>query len=74
MSVQQTTLPVSSGGAPSLKGKTAVITGSTSGIGLGIARSLAEAGANIMFNGFNSTSEFDATRKEFEDQYHVKTR
>ena len=35
-----------------LKGKTAVITGSTSGIGLGIARAFAEAGANIMLNGF----------------------
>jgi len=35
-----------------LKGKTAVITGSTSGIGLGIAQALAQAGANIVFNGF----------------------
>lgn len=35
-----------------LKNKTAVITGSTSGIGLGIARALAQAGANIVFNGF----------------------
>ncbi|WP_417776029.1 3-hydroxybutyrate dehydrogenase [Stutzerimonas xanthomarina] len=35
-----------------LKGKTALITGSTSGIGLGIAGKLAEAGANVMLNGF----------------------
>jgi 3-hydroxybutyrate dehydrogenase len=35
-----------------LKNKTAVITGSTSGIGLGIARAFAQAGANIMLNGF----------------------
>ncbi|MEO7242031.1 MAG: 3-hydroxybutyrate dehydrogenase [Variovorax sp.] len=35
-----------------LKGKTALITGSTSGIGLGIARALAEQGANIVLNGF----------------------
>ncbi len=35
-----------------LKGKTALITGSTSGIGLGIACKLAEAGANVMLNGF----------------------
>jgi 3-hydroxybutyrate dehydrogenase len=35
-----------------LKGKTALITGSTSGIGLGIAKALAEQGANIVLNGF----------------------
>ena len=35
-----------------LKGKTALVTGSTSGIGLGIAIALAEQGANIMMNGF----------------------
>ena len=36
----------------SLKGKTALVTGSTSGIGLGIAKALAAQGANIMMNGF----------------------
>lgn len=36
----------------SLKGKTALVTGSTSGIGLGIAQVLARAGANIVLNGF----------------------
>jgi 3-hydroxybutyrate dehydrogenase len=61
------------GAAPSLKGKAAVITGSTSGIGLGIARSLAAAGANIMFNGFGSTSGLDATRAEFEKSFKIRT-
>ena len=37
---------------PMLKNKTAVVTGSTSGIGLGLARALAQAGANVMLNGF----------------------
>ena len=35
-----------------LKGKTALVTGSTSGIGLGIAKALAQQGANIVLNGF----------------------
>ena len=40
-----------------LKGKTALITGSTSGIGLGYARALAAEGANIMINGFGDATE-----------------
>ncbi len=38
-----------------LKGKTALVTGSTSGIGLGIAKALAEQGANVVLNGFGDT-------------------
>ena len=56
-----------------LMGKTAIVTGSTSGIGLGIARSLAEAGANIMFNGFGSSPDFDVTREAFEKNFGVRT-
>lgn len=42
-----------------LKGKTALITGSTSGIGLGYARALAAEGANVMINGFGDRTTID---------------
>ncbi len=56
----------------SVKGKTAVVTGSTSGIGLGIARSLAEAGADIVLNGRSETDEARAHRDEIAKDYGVK--
>ena len=48
----------------SLKGKTAVVTGSTSGIGLGIALALARAGCNIVLNGLGSESDIERVTRE----------
>ncbi len=50
----------------SLKGKVVIVTGSTSGIGLGIARGLAEAGANIVINGFGNPDAIEKERTEIE--------
>jgi 3-hydroxybutyrate dehydrogenase len=50
----------------SLKGRTALVTGSTSGIGLGIAKALAAQGANIMLNGFGDGETIARVRGEVE--------
>jgi 3-hydroxybutyrate dehydrogenase len=55
-----------------LKGKNAVVTGSTSGIGLGIARAMAEAGANVMLNGFGDAAEIERLRGEIASDFNVK--
>ena len=55
-----------------LKGKTAVVTGSTSGIGLGIAHALAHEGAHIMLNGFGDAKEIERTRAAIENECGVK--
>ncbi|AVO47278.1 3-hydroxybutyrate dehydrogenase [Phreatobacter cathodiphilus] len=46
----------------SLAGKSAIVTGSTSGIGLAIATALAEAGVDVMLNGLGEAAELEATR------------
>lgn len=56
-----------------LTGKTAIVTGSTSGIGEGIAIELAKAGANILFNGFGEQAQIDALVKATAEQYGVGT-
>ncbi|HVF65781.1 MAG TPA: 3-hydroxybutyrate dehydrogenase [Casimicrobiaceae bacterium] len=54
--------------------RTAVVTGSTSGIGAGIARSLARTGHNIVVNGFGDASEVEAFRASLEREHGVTVR
>ena len=55
-----------------LVGKSAVITGSTSGIGLGIARELAANGADVVINGFGDAAEIERERVNIELEFGVK--
>jgi 3-hydroxybutyrate dehydrogenase len=55
-----------------LKGKSALVTGSTSGIGLGIARALAAQGANITINGFGDQAAIEKERSGIENDFKVK--
>ncbi len=54
------------------KAKAAVVTGSTSGIGLAIARALAREATNVMLNGFGDAGEIEKTRAEVERQCGVR--
>ena len=56
-----------------LSGKTALVTGSTSGIGLGIARTLAQQGANIVFNGFGDAQQIEKLYVEVGKEFGVQT-
>lgn len=58
----------------SLSGKTAIITGSNSGIGLGIARGLAKAGADVVLNSFTDRDEDHALAAEISDQTGTNAR
>jgi 3-hydroxybutyrate dehydrogenase len=57
-----------------LANKSAIVTGSTSGIGLGIARALAQQGADILLNGFGDPAEIEFTRAEMQRRFGVKVR
>src|SRR4051794_19807042 len=56
-----------------LNGKKAIVTGSTSGIGLGIARALASQGADVLLNGFGERRDIDALLQDIADRYKVTT-
>ena len=58
----------------SLSGKTAVITGSNSGIGLGIATELAKAGAEIVLNSFTDNEDDHALAEKLAKEHGVKVR
>jgi 3-hydroxybutyrate dehydrogenase len=53
------------------KGKVAVITGSTQGLGYATAEKLAAAGCNVVLNGFGDAAEIEARRKRLEETYKV---
>jgi 3-hydroxybutyrate dehydrogenase len=58
--------------AASLNDKVSLITGSTSGIGLGVARALAAAGSAVILNGFGKPEEIEATRTSVADEFGVE--
>ena len=55
-----------------LKGKAAIVTGSTSGIGLGIATAFAAHGADVMLNGFGDADQIETTRVRLEREHGVR--
>jgi 3-hydroxybutyrate dehydrogenase len=55
-----------------LQGKTAIVTGSTSGIGLGIAEAFARSGANVVLNGFGDAMQIERTRSELAQRTNAK--
>jgi len=56
----------------SLKSRSAVVTGSTSGIGLAYARALAKEGANVMINGFGAPADIEKERAALESEFGVR--
>ena len=55
-----------------LTGKSAIVTGSTSGIGLAIAQALAGAGCNVMLNGFGDDDAIEGLRTAIETEHRVR--
>lgn len=61
-----------SGKSPMLKGKTAIVTGSTSGIGLGIATALAAEGSRIMLNGFGHQAAIEKICRGLTERHGIE--
>src|SRR3954464_8295277 len=55
-----------------IKGKAAIVTGSTSGIGLGIATALAAEGCNLVLNGFGDAAAIEKLRAGLAEKYKIK--
>src|SRR5262245_10882567 len=55
-----------------LVGKVSLVTGSTSGIGLGIARALAAAGASVVLNGLGNAEDIARTQRELASEFNVR--
>jgi 3-hydroxybutyrate dehydrogenase len=66
--------PLNAPTTPSLDGKVSLVTGSTSGIGLGIARALAAAGSAVVLNGFGKPEDIAESRARVVSDFHVEVR
>src|SRR5229473_4413107 len=64
--------PQTSNARRALDGKVALVTGSTSGIGLGIVQALAAVGAEVVLNGLGSAAEIGRTREQIAAEFGVK--
>src|SRR5215510_13730 len=77
--VQETTMQerqIKSAAVPHLQeltGRIAIVTGSTSGIGLGIAQAFAASGMHVMLNGFGDEKEIRKIRADMEEAHGIKT-
>jgi 3-hydroxybutyrate dehydrogenase len=72
MLATMTRAPAAAKPSRALAGRVAIVTGSTSGIGLGVAKALAAQGAAVMLNGFGQPEEIERTRRELAASHHVE--